>query len=265
MNGVYHSTDNGEHWTAVNTELIYTHITDLHALGGNLFAGTFNGIYRSTDKGELWTDGNLGMKNASIRALAMDGTTLYAGTFGGGVFLSRDGCGSWEPFLHTSEVFSLAFTTSDFYAGGRNHLFYTPRSSTNWISLHYGDSVGCIYSLAANDSTVYVGTETGRLFRTRHYGPSTWESTQIGFKDTPVNCLVFDGTTLYSGTGMGVYFSVDEGGNWTALNDGLTNSDIRTLAFKSEDLFAGTYGGGVFRSKDHGANWTPVNLSLIHI
>jgi photosystem II stability/assembly factor-like uncharacterized protein len=261
FSGAYRSTDNGEHWTAANDGMIYRQVRALHTLGGDLFAGTIGGIYRSSNQGESWTDVNSGMKNACIRALAMDGNKLYASTRTG-IYLSGDGGENWEPFLENAPIFSLAFTTEYFYAGTYGHLFITPRESTNWNSIPYPDSTHRIYSLAARENTVFVGTEGAGLFRTKNYGPTFWESLQVGFISTPVNCLVFDGATIYAGTGMGVYSSTDEGMHWTTLNEGLTDLNIMALTFKGTDLFAGTGSKGVFCSTDHGANWTPANKGM---
>jgi photosystem II stability/assembly factor-like uncharacterized protein len=261
--GVFRSTDNGGHWTALNMPRREdVRVNALHTLGGDLFAGTISGLFRSTDRGESWADGNSGMKNASVRALAMDGTKLCVGTWGAGVFLSSDGGDSWECFLpNSSASFSLAFTASDFYVGGVNHLAYSARGSTSWTPVYLGRA-GWVYSLAAKGDSVFAGTSIGGLFRTWNFGPGWYALDTVGFKDTTVNSLVFDGTTLYAGTQMGVFSSTDDGQSWTTLNSGLTTLDTRALAFKGSDLFAGTWGGGVFRSTDHGANWIPVNNGL---
>jgi hypothetical protein len=62
-------------------------------------------------------------------------------------------------------------------------------------------------------------------------------------------------TTLYAGTsGRGVLKSTDGGGNWTAVNAGLTNSYVEALAIDPSTpttLYAGTR-GGVFKSTDGG-------------
>lgn len=260
-NGAYRSTDNGEHWTAANDGLIYRSINALHILGEDLFVGTGGGIYRSSNQGESWIDVNSGMKNASIRALAMDGNKMYASTRAG-IYLSGDDGENWEPFLENASIFSFAFTTAYFFAGTYGHMFVKPRESTDWNSVPYPDSTHRIYSLAARENTVFVGTEGAGLFRTKNYGPSFWESLQVGFISTPVNCLVFDGATIYAGTGTGVYSSANEGLSWTTLNEGLTDLGIMALTFKGADLFAGTGGKGVFRSTDYGANWTPANKGM---
>jgi hypothetical protein len=46
-----------------------------------------------------------------------------------------------------------------------------------------------------------------------------------------------------------VFKSTNGGANWSAVNTGLTNTDVRALAIDPTTpttLYAGTYGGGVF-------------------
>ena len=49
---------------------------------------------------------------------------------------------------------------------------------------------------------------------------------------------------------------------WTQVNNGLTHTDVRTLAVSGTNIFAGTDGGGVFLSTDNGTSWTAVNTGL---
>jgi hypothetical protein len=57
-------------------------------------------------------------------------------------------------------------------------------------------------------------------------------------------------TTIYAGTlGGGVFKSINGGGNWSALNTGLTNTNVYALAINPampSIIHAGTNGGGVF-------------------
>jgi hypothetical protein len=263
-NGAYRSTDDGGHWTAVSTEVLPGEIYGLHALGEELFAGTISGVYRSTDRGESWTDANTGMKNATVQALALDGSTLYAGTWGGGVFRSTNSGDTWEHFLNTGSAFSFAFTASDLYAGVWGGLCYTPKGSTIQVSLSFSDTLNRVYSLAARDSVVFVGSESGGILRTWHRGTNWWAFSRVGFKGIAVNSLMLDGPTLYAGTRMGVFSSSDAGESWMELNIGLTSLNVQALAVKGTDMFAGTAGGGVFRSTDHGAGWKPATKGLVN-
>jgi hypothetical protein len=61
------------------------------------------------------------------------------------------------------------------------------------------------------------------------------------------------GTNLFAGTYRGgVFLSTNNGTSWTAVNTGLTNYHVQSLAVSPDEtggtnLFAGTYGGGVWR------------------
>jgi hypothetical protein len=57
-------------------------------------------------------------------------------------------------------------------------------------------------------------------------------------------------STLYAGTGCGVFMSTDGGMNWIAVNSGLTNLSVFVLAINPQDrntLYAGTGGGACLR------------------
>jgi hypothetical protein len=71
------------------------------------------------------------------------------------------------------------------------------------------------------------------------------------------------GTNLFAGTwGDGVFLSTNNGTNWTAVNNGLTNTFVRALAVSGTNLFAGTVeGGGVFLSTNNGTSWTAIGLT----
>src|SRR5207249_11895111 len=77
-------------------------------------------------------------------------------------------------------------------------------------------------------------------------------------------------TTLYAGTsGHGVFKSADGGGNWSAVNTGLTTPYgaiwVNALAIDPQTpttLYAASSGGGVFKSTDGGGTWSAVNTGL---
>jgi photosystem II stability/assembly factor-like uncharacterized protein len=81
--------------------------------------------------------------------------------------------------------------------------------------------------------------------------------------------LVFDPqhpSTVFAGTGMGVYRSADGGRSWRALDlapgPGANRVDALAIAHgDSKTLYAGT-GAGVFKTTDGGASWRAVNSGL---
>src|SRR5271169_5139892 len=67
---------------------------------------------------------------------------------------------------------------------------------------------------------------------------------------------------LFAGTwGGGVFLSTNNGTSWTAVNSGLTNFSIMSLAVSGTNLFAGTQ-NGLFLSTDNGNSWNAVDSGL---
>src|SRR2546422_2610848 len=108
-------------------------------------------------------------------------------------------------------------------------------------------------------------------------GVNVW--TTNGPHSETINALAIDPqtpTTLYAGTsGHGVFKSTDGGGNWSAVNTGLTTPYgaiwVNALAIDPQTpttLYAGKwttyYGphvGGVYKSTDGGTRWNATGLS----
>ncbi len=106
----------------------------------------------------------------------------------------------------------------------------------------------------------YLGIGTSRA--------QTWEATNGPFGGN-VSCLTQSGTFLFAGTAMGVYGkgifrSADNGANWTAVNNGYSNTTfgkwIIALTASGSYVVAST-GAGVYRSSDNGDNWVLTNFN----
>ena len=81
-------------------------------------------------------------------------------------------------------------------------------------------------------------------------GTNVW--TSIGPEGGRILALAIDPaapSTIYAGTWGGVFKSTNGGAAWSAVNTGLTNTDVYALAIDPVTpsmLYAGTWGGGVF-------------------
>ncbi len=72
------------------------------------------------------------------------------------------------------------------------------------------------------------------------------------------------GSTLFAGTDVGLFRSVDGADNWSTANSGLDDLDVRALAIDpvtTSIVYVGT-AGGVFRSTSSGSSWSERNTGL---
>lgn len=112
-----------------------------------------------------------------------------------------------------------------------------------------------------DQSTFYVSTFKGGLFRTKNYGTS-WESLTDKLTEEVYVCEVSDAdpSVIYIGTDLGVYKSTDDGQSWNPTSVG---KECKALLLKEDNqdvVLAGTE-IGIYRSTDGGANWTLVQVA----
>lgn len=158
--------------------------------------------------------------------------------------------------------------------------FYTSTNSGgSWNNENYGLKSEIITVLAldpTNPSTIYAGTRTG-VFKSVD-GGRTWNAINTGLVRPNVVGLVVDPitpSTVYLGANLGdisnsssgVYKSTNGGSTWSAVNNGLGNGGVLSLAIDPvtpSTLYAG-FGGGVFKTTNSGGSWSPVGQTLSFI
>ncbi len=90
-----------------------------------------------------------------------------------------------------------------------------------------------------------------------------WIQTNGPFGNPQAQCFATGGSYIYAGVAnYGVYRSMDTGGTWEAVNTGLSNYSILSLASSGPNVFVGTF-QGVFLSTDDGASWSSASKGLM--
>ena len=198
---------------------------------------------------------NSGLAGLALRVMALvvdptDPNTVYIGTFDG-VYKTTTGGASWSPANAglTGLVFALAIdptAPATVYAATRDGASKSTDGAANWSPINAGTpniEHNILLSVAVDPitpTTVYMGA-TG------------------GASAVPVSLV------------EGVVKSSTGGGNWVAVNSGLTavnrfgNISVPGLAIDPTAptrLYAATENGGVFQSFDGGATWGPLNTGL---
>ncbi|MBN1972066.1 MAG: hypothetical protein JW787_00385 [Sedimentisphaerales bacterium] len=127
--GVFIAANGEKNWTAINSGLTDTHISQLASMGGKLFAVTLkDGVFISDSNGVNWVSDanaaswkadNSGLRN--INCLLAADNLLFAGTDSNGVYLSHDSGLSWisvnSGMPANTRVWSLAASSDNIFAG----------------------------------------------------------------------------------------------------------------------------------------------------
>lgn len=241
--GVYKSTDTGSTWaaTGLSGPLVTSVAVDPTA-SQTIYAATWGqGVYKSTNGSVSWSQVNSGLGGKLwlyALAIAPDGS-LYAGTYDGGVYKSTNGGASWSPVnngLVNLNIRALAADPNNsqiIYAGTTTGAYKTSNGGASWSSVSSGLPSGIVWWLTVHPTsspTVFAGTASGLYCSTN--GGGSWSLR--GLAGQAVYALVIDPLDtqiLYAGTdGSGVYRSTNGGATWTAMNTGLGNFNVQSLA-----------------------------------
>ena len=254
LGGVYRSTDDGANWTQINSGLTNTSVKALAFAGSSLFAGTSTGgIFRSTDNGSNWVEVNNGLSVLFINTLAVSGSNIFAGArlsvTGGGVFLSTNNGDNWTYVgLTDYEVYSLAISGNNIFAGTDNGVYLSSDNGSNWTEVNSGLTESDVYSLKFSNSNLYAGTPNG-LFYSSDNG-SNWTNMNSSTLDNiSIRSIAIHQVNIIVGSdGWGVYVSTNNGSTWEENDAGLPNSfaTIYALTTSSTKIYAGTQNGGAW-------------------
>ncbi len=286
--GVFKSTDGGDHWSNVLPSTSGVSVALDPSDPQVIYAGNADGVFKSYDGGATWFR-PLGFIPDAVMSLVVDPANpqvLYAATLDGGVFQSTDGAATWyNSGLGTELVIPVAVDPADsntVYAGTSTGPSVSHDGGASWAPLDDDLRSTCacyaVEGLTVNptdSSVVYMNTLFGGGSVTRDGGAS-WSSLTSGLASISPKHITFapsDPTIVYSGSAGqngpgGVFKSIDGGANWSHTSLGPSGVYVWTLGEDPNDantLYAGTRVRGLFKSTDGGDSWTAINKGLTNL
>ncbi len=131
-----------------------------------LLVGTENGVFASTDRGNTWKDASLGLTGDALKINNM--FSIFALT-GNGVYLTNlSAFTGWMPAVPTGDfrAATAEMQTMKYYFFGNNVGTSIDLMTSQIAALSLGGiSGGAITSTVLNGTSIFVGTETGGVFR----------------------------------------------------------------------------------------------------
>lgn len=122
---------------------------------------------------------------------------------------------------------------------------------------------GEVHSVIVSSGEIIVGTKY--IYKSADNG-KTWFISNNGITGgvTQINTLVKISTYLVAGTNEGVFYSSDNGDNWTQ-SAGTSSIGVFCMVIKGTNLFMSTVSSGVYKSINNGVTWTAVNNGISNI
>ncbi len=240
--GLYLSSDNGNNWSTAGTGLYNRIVFSLTNFGGYLYAGTDLGAWRTSNNGAYWSVTSI--NNNTVYSLAANQSRVFAGLHLSGLFYSSGGTGWFISSLGVTDIKAITLNGNFILAGAGNNagVHVSNNNGNNWTASSLNNK--SIYALALNGSKAYAGTGSG-IYRSVDSG-YTW--TQTSVNNELIQSLAVIGENVFAGSETnGVYFSSNNGLNWSQINDGLGSMGIYSLYIFNNYIFAGASVNGVYR------------------
>lgn len=273
LEGVYRTTDGGDHWKLISPESSKEiHEVESVAIDPRdpsiIYAGTWHLPWKTSDAGEHWNNIKEGVIDDSdvfsIIVDPKDSKTVYASACSG-IYKSVD---SGDKFQKVQGIPSTARRTrvlmqdpkelETVYAGTTEGLFRTMDAGKGWTRTTGPEViVNDVFVDPSNTKHILLATDRGGVLASEDGGTS-FQSSNSGFSMRQVASYLADArspSTVYvsvlndKGFG-GVFESRDGSLSWVQQSTGLSGLDVFSLGQAPDGtLIAGT-GHGIFRLKD---------------
>ena len=271
--GLFRSNNGGAAWKEANQGISNQRILFLAAHASRpstLFGSDGAVLFKSANGGAKWArvksavevfagDIEIHPQNANLIVVA-DSTSVAA--------ISTNGGGTWNrrTVLNDFNAQKVALDPQNqnnmFSASYNAGVARSTDRGVNWALANSGITDLVITALECRDGqNVFVGTRSGKIFRTSN-GGNSWENSSSGLGSGQIDGIVINQTNpniVYLSTnyqGKGVYKSTDGGRTWILKSKGFTGSvGLFAHPSKPDTLYGPTF-GGVHVTSDGAESWS---------
>lgn len=276
LDGVFRSSDRGEHWTRISPEGS-KEIHEIESLAIDprdpnvIYAGTWHLPWKTTDGGEHWHNIKQGViDDSDVFSIIVDPDkpqTVYASACSG-IYKSEN---AGEVFRKVQGIPATSRRTRVLmqdpknplvvFAGTTEGLYRTGDGGDTWAALTGTDViVNDIYIDPTDSNKMLVAIDRGGVLSSRD-GGSTFDPSNSGFSSRQVTSLLIDAhdpATMYVGVVNdkqwgGVFQSRNGGMTWTQRTLGLGGRDVFGIAQAPDGSVLASTNRGIYKWKDD--NW----------
>jgi hypothetical protein len=212
---IFRTTDAGHSWSVVSPDLSTQNPAHIAPSGGIV----------GDNLGQFY-----GEVVFAIAPSAAQKGLIWAGTNDGQIWYTKDAAASWVNV--TSHVAGLppGGTITSIAPSGFD-------AATAYVSVDF-------HLVDNRDPFIFKTSDFGRTWKRINGDLPKHELSYVRIVAEDPNCRGL----LFAGTGNGLYYSLDDGGHWTALRNGLPPAPVTWAVVQKEfhDLVVSTYGRGLY-------------------
>ena len=279
LEGVFRSTDGGEHWQQISPK-DSVEIHEVQSLAVDpanpdiIYAGTWHLPWKTTDGGVTWTNIKQGIiEDSDVFSIVIDpeqSNVVYLSACSG-IYKSEDGGEKFTGGVGANKTQGIPSTArrtlvldmdpnhlGTVYAGTTEGLYRSFDAGKYWMPTTSADViVNDVYVDPANSNHVLLATDRRGVLASDDGGDS-FQPSNSGFSTRQIWAFTADeqhAATVYVGVvndkdSGGVFVSHTGGLSWSHLSDGLEGHDVFSLGQAPDDtILAGTE-HGIYRLKD---------------
>jgi photosystem II stability/assembly factor-like uncharacterized protein len=252
-NGVFRSTDGGQHWT-VGADTLGTPFGDVAVASGDpqkVFASSVYGLYKSSNRGVTWS---LVHPFGSFKvAISANGSVVYSVSTSGPIRSSDGGvtfgsAGSGFPAATSVAALVIDPQNADtVYAALQSNagVYKSTDGAAHWTAANSGLTASAYYSLAidpSNSSVLYAGPGPGRIFKTTDGGASWTELTNgLGTSFYQSIAISTAPPTIIAVSNSGYYKSTDAGSSWTGPSQPSAGTSVAVDPRNASNILMGAF------------------------
>jgi photosystem II stability/assembly factor-like uncharacterized protein len=266
INGVFRSTDYGEHWNQVDTLPGNPHIYSLAVTDSTLYIGVSDKVFISRHAGRGWYAVDVGLPFQSAFRIAASGERVMVSDQAG-VSLSIDKGLTWRSvggnMSVSTAINALAIMDTILLAAtGGQGIFRSTDDGKSWSAPNEGLWNTHFNSIAVGRNAIYAASDPANLYLSVDGGTS-WVASSPDLHLTTITALAAYEYTVLAGTLFeGMFVTTNGAGSWNAANIGTRETVIKVMAKRGSTIYAGTDGNGVSFTTTRGDDWIPINTGL---
>lgn len=268
--GLYNSKDNGNSWEKIfdkNINVIEETKAGIIYLGSSTSFNENDLVFYSTDRGLNWIPTKTQPECFNVTYLESDNNgNIFLGSYSSGLFKSTDKGQSWFSVNNGLQDVSITGIKSNnqllVLSTAKGGVYISKDYGNSWIPINSGLVNLEINALSIKPNGNIIICNNDGVFETANNNIK-WIKLYSG---KTKNIFPYSNNELFIITDKGLFYSNDDGKNWTEKNNGFNTLNLNDILYLSgNSLLCSTEKSGIYKTDDKGFFWKSSNYGILNL